>query len=167
MTAGAHSSQPSRRSALAPSDSWRLWLPGSSVTGSVPVATCAFTLIGVFLPSGPAAGLGGSRDQALRLQGVIELAGQRILCGRRVDTARRGDLVRDVNGHDLVEGCLGPYAGVLELLQDVCVERIVGEQLRIAVEAGDRRRDTAHGGADQLVLRVPQARRGLEGQRLV
>src|ERR1022692_854722 len=177
MTGGAHSIQPSLRSARAPSDSGALPLAGASPVS--PAATVwVLVLIGPFLPSRPdapaaaapaAAGRiprGGSRDQALRLQGVAELADHRLLGARRVDGGRRRDQVRDVDGHDLVDGRLRPDARVLQRLQDVGVERVVGEQRRIVVEAGDRGRDAADVGPDDLVLLVADAQSGLEGERL-
>src|ERR1022692_4849204 len=129
MTAGEISSQPSLRSARAPSDSCPLRAGGVSRMASEPAATCALTLlmlIGVFLPSLPADRVlrGGSRDQALRLQGVIELADHRLLRAGRVDADRRRDQVRDVDGDDLVDGRLRPDARVLERTQDVGVERV-------------------------------------------
>src|ERR1017187_1525400 len=178
MTAGAHSIQPSLRSARAPSDSGVLPFGGAS-PASPTETVWVLVLIGPFLPSRPAppapdspaaAGRmlrGGSRDQSLRLQGVIQLAGHRLLGRRRVDGGRRRDQVRDVDGHDLVDGRLRPDARVLQRLQDVGVERVVGEQSRIVVETGDRGRDTADVGADDLVLLVTDAQRGLEGVRLV
>ena len=75
MTAGAHSSQPSLRSARAPSDSCGLRLAGASA-GAPVVTVWVLVLIGPFLSSRPGRCLrrGGSRDQALRLQGVVDLA---------------------------------------------------------------------------------------------
>src|SRR5450755_2628961 len=96
ITAGAHSIQPSRRSARAPSDSGALRLPDASCVASEPAATCALRLIGVFLPSLLARRplRDGSRDQPLGLQGAIELADHRLLGGRRADALRRRDQVR-------------------------------------------------------------------------
>src|SRR5258708_17073602 len=100
MTAGAHSSQPSLRSARAPSDSCRRPLAGASA--GAPVTVWVLVLIGPFLSLRPGACLlgGGSRDQALRLQGVIELSDHLLLRARRADAGRRRDQVRDVDGHD-------------------------------------------------------------------
>src|SRR5258708_31731604 len=99
MTAGAHSSRPSLRSARAPSDSWGLRLDGAS--GGAPTVTVwVLVLIGPFLSSRPGR---CSRDQALRLQGVVELADHRLLRSRRADAARRRDQVREVDGTDLVD----------------------------------------------------------------
>src|ERR1035437_1901013 len=94
-TAGAHSIQPSLRSARAPSDSCGLrFLVACSAP--VPEATSVVVLIGPFLPSRPADRLlhcrllrRGSRDQSLRLQGVVEQADHRFLCACRVDAGRR------------------------------------------------------------------------------
>src|ERR1022692_1295329 len=105
MTAGEMSSQPSRRSARAPSDSCRL-RPGGASAGAPTVTVWVLELIGPFLPSLPAGRLlrGGSRDQALRLQGVVHLSDHRLLRARRADAARRRDQVRDadVGADDLV-----------------------------------------------------------------
>src|SRR5450759_5701226 len=102
-TAGAHSIQPSLRSACAPSDSCGL-RPAGFWSVVLPATVCAGVVIGPFLPSWPAGRVlrGGSRDQALRLQGVVELADHRLLRARRADTGRRRAQVRDVDGHDLV-----------------------------------------------------------------
>src|ERR1022692_5031141 len=169
MTAGAQSIQPSLRSARAPSDSCRLEPPDVSLTASAPAATCELTVIGVFLPWLPANRLlgGGSRDQALRLQAVVELADHRLLRPRRADGSRRRYQVRDVDGYDLINRRLRPHARALQRRQDVGVERVVLEQRWVAVEAGDGRRDSADIGADELILRVAQAERRLECERLV
>src|ERR1700690_714386 len=107
MTAGAHSIQPSLRSARAPSDSGALpFFPGTGAVVS-PVTVSVVALIGPFLPSRRARRRlrgGGSRDQALRLQGVVELADHRLLRAGRADAGGRRDQVRDVDGHDLVDG---------------------------------------------------------------
>src|SRR5260370_34889420 len=123
MTAGAHSSQPSLRSARAPSDSWRLRLGGASA-GAPTVAVWVLVLTGPLLSSSSRPGR-CSRDQALRLQGVVELADQRILGARRADAARRRDQGRDADGHDLVDRRLRPTAPVPERGPTVAVERAV------------------------------------------
>src|SRR5450755_2875250 len=119
MTAGAHSIQPSLRSARAPSDSCRRLRPGGASAGAPTVTVWVLELIGPFLPSLPAGRLlrGGSRDQALRLQGVVQLSDHRLLRAYRADAGRRRDQVRDADGHDLVDGRLRADAGVLEFLQ--------------------------------------------------
>src|ERR1700729_3734821 len=99
MTAGAHSIQPRLRSARAPSDRGAfLRLPDASWTASVPAVVSELTLIGGFLPLWPARRgfCGGSRDQALRQQGVTELGDHGLLGGGRVDARRRRDQMRDV-----------------------------------------------------------------------
>src|SRR5215471_20600925 len=129
ITAGAHSSQPSRRSARAPSDSrgrrWRPVTSGSAVvTTSVPVVIgpfsfCAFRprwLAGAPGPPGP------SRDQPLRLERLVDLASHRLLGGYRVDARGRGHEVRDDDGDVLVRRGLRPHAGVLQGGQDFGVE---------------------------------------------
>src|ERR1700744_5275381 len=103
ITAGAHSSQPSRRSALAPSDSCFLCPGPCSRTASVPAATGAFTVIAVFLPLAPATSYGGSRDQALRLQCVRQRALQRRQRSGRVDARSREDLVPEVDAYARVD----------------------------------------------------------------
>src|ERR1019366_9547526 len=169
MTAGAHSIQPSLRSARAPSDSCGFRRPAGSSIASEAATVPTASLIGPFPPSLPAGRTlcGGSRDQTLRLQAVADLADHRFLGARRVDGGRRREQVRDVDGHDLVDGRLRPDTRVLQRLQDVGVEWVVLEQRRVVVEAGDRRRDAADVGPDDLVLLVTQAQRGLEGERLV
>src|ERR1700677_1116305 len=103
-TAGAHSSQPSRRSARAPSDSFALPLPFAPA--AVPTAAVWVpVLIGHFLLRG------GSRDQALLLQGIADLAHHALLGAHLVDAVRRRHPVRDVDGPDLVGGRLRPTAG--------------------------------------------------------
>src|SRR6476659_314101 len=97
ITAGEHSSQPSRRSARAPSDSRGLTLrPVTSVsavvTTSVPVVIgpfsfCAFRprwLAGAPGPTGP------SWDQPLRQERLVDLGSHRLLGGHRVDARGRG-----------------------------------------------------------------------------
>src|ERR1700684_718188 len=104
MTAGAQSSQPSRRSAFAPSDRGAFF-PLTGAVVAPPGTVSVVVLIGPFFPSRPAcrtprpAGSPdrASRDQALRLQGVIELAGHRFLRADRADPGRRRDQVRDVD----------------------------------------------------------------------
>src|ERR1019366_696464 len=154
MTAGAHSIQPSLRSARAPSDSCGFRRPGGSSIVSEAATVPTASLIGPFPPSLPGrpALRGRSRDESLRLQGVAELAHHRLLGARRVDSGRRRDQVRDVDGHPLVHGRLRPDTRVLQCLQDVGVEWVVLEQRRVVVEAGDRRRNTADVGPDDLVL---------------
>src|SRR5215472_7470902 len=85
-TAGAQSSQPSRRSARAPSDS-RLRCLGSATVGS-PVVTvvvsavigslpfCAFRPLRLAGVPGPP---GRSRDHSLRLERVVDLSDHRLL----------------------------------------------------------------------------------------
>src|SRR5437016_10998868 len=94
ITAGAHSSQPSRRSARAPSDSrLRPLAPvtvGSAVTTSVPVVIgllpfCAFRPCWPAGAPGPEVPPGRSWDQPLRRQGVIDLAGHVLLGAHRLD----------------------------------------------------------------------------------
>src|SRR6266536_1324240 len=109
MTAGAHSSQPSRRSARAPSDSrarCRRPATGSwAVTGGVtvvmspPLWACA----------------GRSRSQPLPGQGVVDLCPHVLLGARRADRTGRRDLMRDRHRHDLVERGLGPHGPVVDL----------------------------------------------------
>src|SRR5580693_9635030 len=101
-TAGAHSIQPSLRSARAPSDSCGLAFFASCST-VVPTATCADVLIGPLLSSRP-----DSRNQSLRLQRVVDLADHRLLGAGRADALRRREQVRDVDGHDLVHRRLRP-----------------------------------------------------------
>src|SRR5215467_14881991 len=103
MTAGAQSHQPSLRSARAPSDSFGLRRAGASA-GAPTVTVWVLVLIGAFLSSRPAYFLrrGGSRDQASRLQGVVDVVDHLLLCGRRVDAGRRRGQVGDVDGDDLV-----------------------------------------------------------------
>src|SRR5260221_14582642 len=84
--AGAHSSPPSLRSARAPSESWRRRVAGIR-SAVVTVAVWLSILIGPFLSPRPGrsqAG-GGSRDQSLRLQGVVDLVDHLLLGGRRAD----------------------------------------------------------------------------------
>src|SRR6266576_4918028 len=104
MTAGAISMKPSLRSARAPSDSCGLPVGGASA-GAPVVTVWVLVLIGPFLSSRPGRclGRGGSRDQALRLQGVADIAAHLLLRTHRVDLRRRRGQVRDVDGHDLVE----------------------------------------------------------------
>src|SRR5712691_10845132 len=85
MTAGAHSSQPSLRSARAPSDSRRRPLAGASA-GAPTSTVWMLVLIGPFLSLRPGSCLlrGGSRDQALRLQGLVDLVRHRLRGARRV-----------------------------------------------------------------------------------
>src|ERR1700690_4576989 len=96
ITAGAHSSQPSRRSARAPSDSrarpWR------------PVAGCWAVTGGVTVVMSPPlwACAGRSRSQPLSGQGVVDLRPHVLLGAHRVDGAGRRDLVRDRHRPDLV-----------------------------------------------------------------
>src|SRR6185437_7737431 len=87
ITAGAQSSQPSLRSARAPSDSCRLW-PAGRCSAAAPAATSVLVLIGPFLPWRPAGLRPGRRDgpwragprwagswhQALRLEPLVDLA---------------------------------------------------------------------------------------------
>ena len=61
-------------------------------------------------------------------------------------------------------GVFGRTLALLQRGQDVGVERVVGEHRGIVVQALERRRQAALDGRVQLVLRVPQAERGLEGQ---
>src|SRR6266496_6565800 len=104
MTAGAISVKPSLRSARAPSDSCGLPLGGAPA--GAPAVTVSVVLTVSLLSSRPGRCLlgGGSRDPALRLQGVVERALHRLQRARRVDAGRRRDLVRAVDGHDLVNG---------------------------------------------------------------
>src|ERR1035441_4492812 len=168
MTAGAQSSQPSLRSARAPSDSWRLPVAGASPAAPT-AAVCVLVLIGPFLSWRPGCCLlrGASRNQALRLQAVVELADHLLLGAHRVDCGRWRHQVRDVDGQDLVERRLRPDAGGLEGLEDVGMEWVVGEQLRIAVQADERRRRSADNRVPYLAGLVTQAQRCLEGQVLV
>src|SRR5580700_1779422 len=112
ITAGAQSSQPSRRSARAPSDSGALrrrpatgsWAVtgGVTVVMSPPLSACA----------------GRSRSQPLSGEGVVDLRSQVLLSAHRVDGAGRRHEVRDRHGHDLVQRGLGPHGPVVDLLQD-------------------------------------------------
>src|SRR6476469_9325365 len=114
MTAGAISMNPSLRSARAPSDSCGLPLGGASA--GAPVVTVSVLVLTVpLLSSRPGRYLlgGGSRDQALRLQGVAERALHRLQRALWVNAGGRRDQVRDVDGHDLVNGRLRPHARVL------------------------------------------------------
>src|SRR5258708_12455473 len=108
MTAGAHSSKPSLRSARAPSDSWRLRLGGASA-GAPTVAVWVLVLTGPLLSSSSRPGR-CSRDQALRLRGVVELADQRILAARRADPPRRPYQLPDAHGPHLLDHRLRPYS---------------------------------------------------------
>src|SRR5271165_4383094 len=151
MTAGAHSRKPSLRSARAPADSrrfLRLCLAGAT-PGAATATVLVLVLIGPFLSRRPGRCLlrGGSRDQPLLLQGITDLAGHALLGVHRIDAGWRRDQVRDVDGHDLVVRRLRPHAGGLEPMQDLGVERVVGEHRRIAVEAGESRREAADRGA--------------------
>src|SRR6201996_1561739 len=105
--------KPSRRSALAPSDGGFFFGPGSFVA-SASAATCALTVIAEFLPSPPAAGRGGSRDQALRLQGVVQLTLERGGRPGGIDSGGREHRVRDVDRDHLVDRRLRPPAGVFQ-----------------------------------------------------
>src|SRR6478736_5556118 len=100
ITAGAHSSQPSRRSARAPSDSrgrpLRPVTSGSAVvTTSVPVVIGPISLY-AYRPRWPAGApgrpvpSGRSWDQPLRLERVVDLAFHRLLGAHRVDPRGRG-----------------------------------------------------------------------------
>src|SRR5215471_18161562 len=92
ITAGAHSIQPSRRSARAPSDSrLRCFL---SVTWGSPVVTASVLAVIGSLPfyafrSRWLAGAPGpprhSRDHQLRLKRVVDLCCHRVLGAHRVD----------------------------------------------------------------------------------
>src|SRR6476661_6924608 len=109
MTAGAQSSQPSLRSARAPSDSCLLW-PAGRCSAAAPAVTSVLVLIGLFLPRRPA----GSWHQALRLEPLFDLALHGIQRGLRADRAGGRDQVRDVDGDDLVDRRLRADAGVLQ-----------------------------------------------------
>src|ERR1700756_5651778 len=105
ITAGAHNSQPSRRSARAPSDSrgrrLRPVTSGSAVvTTSVPVVIGPFSFY-AFRPrrlAGAPGPPGPSWDQPLRLERLVDLAFHRLFGARRLDARGRGHQVRDDDG---------------------------------------------------------------------
>src|SRR5689334_18073916 len=108
-TAGAHSSQPSRRSARAPSDSRLRCF--RSVTWGSPVVTASVLAVIGSLPfyafrSHLLAGAPGpsrhSRDHQLRRKRAVDLSGHRVLGADRVDARGRGHLVRDDDRDALV-----------------------------------------------------------------
>src|SRR5215469_3480788 len=138
ITAGAHSSQPSRRSSRAPSDARaRRRRPGARVSWAV----TGWVVVVIGMPLCTEARC--SWRQPLAVEGVVDLRAQALLGGRRDDRGRRGDQVRDLHGHDLVERGLGPHGAVVDLLQDQVPERIGGLHLRVVVDAGQRRRQAA------------------------
>src|SRR5277367_3875488 len=94
--AGAQSQNARRRSARAPSDSGaRRLLPRAAGAGEAVVPVSGMTvLIG---------SSSHSRDQALGLESVVDLADHRLLGGRWVDALGRRDQVRKVDGNHLVE----------------------------------------------------------------
>src|SRR6266576_4301943 len=108
ITAGAHSSQPSLRSARAPSDSRLRPLGsvtvGSAVTTSVPVVIGLFPF-SAFRPrwlAGAPGRSGRSWDQPLRLERVVDLADHCLFGAHRLDARGRGHQVRDDDGDVLV-----------------------------------------------------------------
>src|SRR5258708_24416120 len=90
ITAGAHSSQPSLRSARAPSERWRRRVAGAR-SAVLTVAVWLWVVIGPFLSPTAAVGPagGGSRGSALPLPGGVDLADHLLLCGLRADAPRR------------------------------------------------------------------------------
>src|ERR1700683_62211 len=96
MTAGAQSQKARRRSALAPSDNGaRPFLPRAAGTEVAVVPVSGVTVL--------IASSSRSRDQALGLESIVDLADHRLLGGRRADAAGRRDQVRKVDGDHLVE----------------------------------------------------------------
>src|SRR5262245_42342384 len=117
ITAGAHSSQPSLRSARAPSDSRgrrrRPVTSGSAVvTVSVVIGPFPFSAFRPRWLAGAPGPSGRSWDQPLRLERVVDLAFHRLLGAHRLDARGRGHQVRDDDGDVLVRRGLPAGAGL-------------------------------------------------------
>src|SRR5689334_6437545 len=102
MTAGAHSIQPSRRSAFAPSDSGG-FLRRLVDSTRVPASAVAWVMPSP-RPVDPSPTATHSWDQSLRVQRVLYLALHGVDRRNRVLAARRGQRVRDDDGDALIGG---------------------------------------------------------------
>ena len=152
ITAGAHSSQPSRRSALAPRTAGR--------------CRCAYC---------PSRGrLGDAGGAGLRGLEISPLDSMASCCWLRAGRAagagrgRRGQGGGDGDGDRLVGGGLGPDAAALEGVQDLGHERVAAlDQPRVPVEAGQGGRQPPLTALAQPRCPVAQATDGVEGLLLV
>src|SRR6266536_2975283 len=143
-------------------------------TNSMPTETTTISTVipaAVAWPRGPPGWAprqnGPSWDQPLGLDRVLQLAAQlvergRSGCGRRVHGGRDGA------GYRLVGRRLGPDTAALERGQDVGGERVAAlDELRVGVEAGQRRRQAALDRVAELVGSVAQAHDRVERLLLV